>query len=70
MNLINVPSKLTVAGQEFWLNIERVGNEKAITLTYEYKPIKDDSFLIAAYGVDLDDALKKMHDLLMREKLL
>jgi hypothetical protein len=70
MNLINVPAKLTVKGQEFWLNIERVGEGKAITLTYEYKPIREDNFLIAAYGINLEAALKKMDSLLKTEKLL
>ncbi|HJY23909.1 MAG TPA: hypothetical protein VJ279_13535 [Hanamia sp.] len=70
MGKIDIPMVITVGNETCYLNIEKVGMNGEIMLTYEYCPIKQDTFLISAYGINLAMANQKMNELLKAEQLI
>lgn len=58
MDRIEIPDELMVDGRPYNLHIEAIGD--AVTLTYEHEPIQEDSYLLAVYGLTIEQATQSM----------
>lgn len=66
-----LPSQLQYGGAIYDLHCETMqSDETTVILTYEHRPVKEDSFLISCCGNSVDAAQQKMVELLKTERLI